>query len=79
MGKRPFEGGVCTSVAGKTILEARRQVQQAQQAQADLLEFRLDCIQDFNPKRDLEGLLASCRIPYIVTYRPEWEGQGHAL
>jgi hypothetical protein len=40
----------------------------------DVLELRLDFLQDFEPARDLEALMAACPLPYIVTYRPTWEG-----
>lgn len=74
LGKRPFEGGVCTSITAKTISEAREQVKIAKELKADLVEFRLDFLDRFRPERDLEVLLGSCEMPYIVTYRPIWEG-----
>lgn len=41
----------------------------------DVLELRLDFLQDFQADRDLERLMAACSsLPYIITYRPTWEG-----
>lgn len=38
------------------------------------MELRLDFIQDFQPDRDLDTLMGAATLPYIVTYRPKWEG-----
>jgi hypothetical protein len=32
------------------------------------------CLQDFDTERDLDRILRACTKPYIVTYRPKWEG-----
>lgn len=42
----------------------------------DVLELRLDFLQDFEPDRDLDRLMGAAGSlgPYIVTYRPTWEG-----
>ena len=73
-GKRPFEGGICTSITAPTLDEARRQLTRAKQLAVDSVEFRLDFLEDFQPTRDLKKLLSDVDIPYIVTYRPTWEG-----
>jgi 3-dehydroquinate dehydratase/shikimate dehydrogenase len=39
-----------------------------------VLELRLDFLQDFKPDTDLDRLMAACSLPYIITYRPKWEG-----
>ena len=46
----------------------------AKELKADMVELRLDFLEPFQPERDLETLLGSCEMPYIVTYRPIWEG-----
>lgn len=40
------------------------------------LGARARCIapQDFDPEEHLERILGACTLPYIVTYRPAWEG-----
>lgn len=43
-------------------------------AGVDVLELRLDFLQDFQPDRDLDRLMGACSLPYIITYRPKWEG-----
>jgi hypothetical protein len=43
-------------------------------AGVDVLELRLDFIQDFQPDRDLDKLMRAATLPYIITYRPKWEG-----
>jgi 3-dehydroquinate dehydratase/shikimate dehydrogenase len=41
----------------------------------DVLELRLDFLQDFAPERDLDLLMGACSpLPYIITFRPTWEG-----
>ena len=49
---------------------ARRQIQSAQAAQADLLEFRLDLMAD----ADWSALLAETPLPVIATVRPKDQG-----
>jgi 3-dehydroquinate dehydratase / shikimate dehydrogenase len=41
---------------------------------AEVLELRLDLYKDFSSVEDLEALVSACKLPYIVTYRPVWEG-----
>jgi 3-dehydroquinate dehydratase len=40
----------------------------------DIVELRLDFLKDFDPTKDLDRIMAACSVPYIVTYRPAWEG-----
>ncbi|CAM6118829.1 unnamed protein product [Calypogeia fissa] len=65
---------VCATLVGKTVDEMVEKIGQAKNAGADLVEFRIDYITDFNAKRDLPTLLKARTLPAIVTYRPKWEG-----
>ena len=65
---------ICTSITANTVQGALSEVVEAQNAGADLVELRLDCIEGFRPDRDLAVLMKGCTLPYIVTFRPEWEG-----
>ncbi|CAM6127337.1 unnamed protein product [Calypogeia fissa] len=65
---------VCAALVGKTVDEMLEKVGQAKTGGADLVEFRVDYITDFNAERDLPTLLNARILPAIVTYRPKWEG-----
>ncbi|KAF5199225.1 Shikimate dehydrogenase (NADP(+)) [Thalictrum thalictroides] len=41
---------------------------------ADLVEIRLDYINDFQPRQDLEILFKDKPLPVIVVFRPKWDG-----
>jgi hypothetical protein len=46
---------------------------------ADLVELRLDLLQDFQPGRDLDTVLDAAKkagLPFVVTCRAAWEGGG---
>lgn len=65
---------ICTSVTATTISAFLEEIKEAEASGVDVIELRLDYISDFNPERDLEVLMAACTLPYIVTFRPKWEG-----
>lgn len=65
---------VCTSVTAPTMAAFLEEIKEAAASGVDIIELRLDCIKDFDPNRDLETLMAATPQPYIVTYRPKWEG-----
>ncbi|KAK9845273.1 hypothetical protein WJX81_001847 [Elliptochloris bilobata] len=54
------------------------EIDEAAALQADIIELRLDFLQDLTePERTLQSLFSACQahgLPYIVTYRPNWEG-----
>ncbi len=50
------------------------ELREAYSSGADIVELRLDYLQDFEPEQDLESLLAASQLPVIVTCRPDWEG-----
>lgn len=65
---------IVTSVTASTVAEFLLEVQEAAASGVDIIELRLDFLTDFNPERDLDTILAASPLPFIVTYRPTWEG-----
>ncbi len=65
---------LCTSLTAKTVDGMLAESQEALAAGADIVEIRLDYIENFNPEADLPRLLETCPLPVIVTFRPTWEG-----
>ena len=65
---------ITTSVTASSVEGCIAEIKEAVALGVDIVELRLDFLQGFQPERDLDALMASCPIPYIVTYRPKWEG-----
>ncbi|EFN57759.1 hypothetical protein CHLNCDRAFT_143054 [Chlorella variabilis] len=65
---------LCTSLVAPTVEGMLAEAQEAEQNGADIVELRLDYLQQFAPEADLSRLLQACPLPAIVTYRPTWEG-----
>ncbi len=65
---------LCTSLTAKTVDGMLAEAQEALAAGADIVEIRLDYLENFSPETDLPTLLESCPLPVIVTFRPTWEG-----
>lgn len=65
---------ICTSVTAATVDAFLAEIQEAASSGVDIIELRLDFITDFNVERDLDRIMKSCPLPYIITYRPVWEG-----
>ncbi|KAK9137018.1 hypothetical protein Sjap_007612 [Stephania japonica] len=70
------EGGskICVPVLGESAEQMLVQMDKAKVLGADLVEIRLDYLQSFEPRRDLELLIGRCPLPTVITYRPKWEG-----
>ena len=64
-----FAPRLCVSVTAATTAELCRK---RDAANADLIELRLDCVRDPDPRAALAGRAR----PVIVTCRPTWEGGG---
>ncbi|XP_020204553.1 bifunctional 3-dehydroquinate dehydratase/shikimate dehydrogenase, chloroplastic [Cajanus cajan] len=47
---------------------------QAKAEGADLVEIKLDCITNFNPRRDLKIILQNKPLPVLIVDWPKWEG-----
>lgn len=67
---------ICTSVTAETVPEALSEIEEAEKSGADIIELRLDFIKDIkdSPAETVEALMKKCTKPYIVTFRPVWEG-----
>ena len=65
---------LCTSLTAATVDGMLAEAQEAVAAGADIVELRLDYLENFDAQRDLPPLVTSCPLPVIVTYRPDWEG-----
>ncbi|CAH9087140.1 unnamed protein product [Cuscuta europaea] len=65
---------VCAPLAAPSVEELITGMHKAKSQGADLVEIRLDCIQHFNPKQDLEMILTNKPLPVLIVYRPIWEG-----
>lgn len=65
---------LCTSVTASTFDQAIIEIRQIAEAGADLIELRLDMLNDFNVEQHLQQLLATTNVPKVVTLRPVWEG-----
>lgn len=67
--------GICTSVTADNKAAFLAEIEEAATAGVDVIELRLDFLKDFSPREDLLPLMAACKnVPYIITYRPAWEG-----
>lgn len=69
---------LCSSLTAPTVQGMIDESKEAQMAGADVVEIRLDFLQEFHPEQDLERLLRQIELPSIVTYRPSWEGGQYA-
>lgn len=65
---------ICTSVTATTVESFLAEIQEAAASGVDIIELRLDFLTDFDPEQHLEKIIKACPLPYIVTYRPVWEG-----
>jgi 3-dehydroquinate dehydratase / shikimate dehydrogenase len=65
---------LCTSITADSVQSALDMIVLANGSGADIVELRLDFYKNFQPQKHLKQLMEACRLPFIVTYRPEWEG-----
>ncbi|XP_044498289.1 bifunctional 3-dehydroquinate dehydratase/shikimate dehydrogenase, chloroplastic-like [Mangifera indica] len=65
---------LCTPLMGTTVDQMLIEMRKAKEIGADIVEIRLDCLRNFNPRQDLEILIKQSPLPTLVTYRPIWEG-----
>ncbi|KAJ0080614.1 hypothetical protein Patl1_23432 [Pistacia atlantica] len=65
---------LCTPLMGTTVDQMFIEMRKAKEIGADIVEIRLDCLRNFNPRQDLEILIKQSPLPALVTYRPIWEG-----
>lgn len=60
---------ICAPVMAETVDQILIQARKAKELGADLVEFRLDFLKNFNPRQDLETLIKQCPLPTLITYR----------
>ncbi|KAI3438702.1 hypothetical protein D9Q98_001122 [Chlorella vulgaris] len=65
---------LCTSLVASTVQGMLAEAKEAVQKGADIVEIRLDYLQQLDPEKDVPSLLHLCPLPAIITYRPVWEG-----
>lgn len=65
---------ICSSVTADTVEGQLAEIAEAIAAGVDIVELRLDFLNAFDPQADLKRLMDACTVPYIVTFRPKWEG-----
>lgn len=65
---------IVTSVTASTVSSFLLEIEEAAASGVDIIELRLDFLTDFDPERDLDTILSASPLPFIVTYRPTWEG-----
>ena len=65
---------LCSSLTAPSVHGMIEEAKEAHMAGADVVELRIDFLQEFRPEQDLEVLLREIELPCIVTYRPSWEG-----
>jgi 3-dehydroquinate dehydratase/shikimate dehydrogenase len=54
---------------GTTVDQMLIEMQKAKEIGSDVVEIRLDCLRNFNPRPDLEFLVKQSPLPTLVTYR----------
>eukprot|EP00884_Botryococcus_braunii_P011164 jgi/Botrbrau1/20048/Bobra.200_1s0053.1 len=76
----PEETFLCTSITAPTVSDAVKEIQEAAELGADLVELRLDYLEDLDlksPEEALETLYQACEdsdVLPITTFRPKYEG-----
>ena len=69
----PERSLMTTSITASNVETFLEEMDQASTTGVDVIELRLDFIQDFDTERDLLRIMRHSKLPYIVTYRPTWE------
>ncbi|XP_062084609.1 bifunctional 3-dehydroquinate dehydratase/shikimate dehydrogenase, chloroplastic-like [Humulus lupulus] len=65
---------ICAPLMAKSAEEMVRGMRQAKAQGADVVEIRLDCINNFHPHKDLEIILKDKLLTTLIVYRPKWNG-----
>ncbi|XP_057957467.1 bifunctional 3-dehydroquinate dehydratase/shikimate dehydrogenase, chloroplastic-like isoform X3 [Malania oleifera] len=65
---------ICVPLMAATVDQMVIDMVKAKDVGADLVEVRLDCLETFSPRQDLQTLIRDCPLPTLFTYRPKWEG-----
>jgi 3-dehydroquinate dehydratase/shikimate dehydrogenase len=65
---------LCVAIFVRDLAQAQRDVALAAEAGAEFAELRIDLREDNYSVDFVRELVSSCRLPCIVTCRPDWEG-----
>ncbi|KAA8545023.1 hypothetical protein F0562_019760 [Nyssa sinensis] len=65
---------ICAPLMSQSVDQIVNDMYQAKAQGADVVEIRLDCINNFQPHQDLEIILRNKPLPVLIVYRPKWEG-----
>ncbi|KAK6119146.1 hypothetical protein DH2020_047122 [Rehmannia glutinosa] len=65
---------ICAPLMAQSVEQMLKDMHQAKIEGADVVEIMLDCINDFEPPRDLKLLLENKPVPVVVVCRSSWEG-----
>ncbi|XP_031486136.1 bifunctional 3-dehydroquinate dehydratase/shikimate dehydrogenase, chloroplastic-like [Nymphaea colorata] len=65
---------LCVPLVASSVEKMLLDADRAKASGADVVELRLDCLKNFQPRQDLGVLLREKKLPTIVTYRPKWDG-----
>lgn len=65
---------ICAPLMAESVEQMVHDMFQAKAQGADVVEVRLDCINNFKPQQDLETILKQKPLPVIAVYRPKWAG-----
>ncbi|XP_043720623.1 bifunctional 3-dehydroquinate dehydratase/shikimate dehydrogenase, chloroplastic-like [Telopea speciosissima] len=65
---------LCAPIMGQSVDQMLSEISKAKAGGADLVEVRLDYLNNFNPRQDLEILIKQSPLTTLITYRPKWEG-----
>jgi 3-dehydroquinate dehydratase/shikimate dehydrogenase len=72
---------VCVPVCVRSAGELRQSIERAAQV-ADIIELRLDCLEENKldaARAELAALIGATRLPFIITYRPRTQGGRRAI
>ncbi|KAH9754555.1 Shikimate dehydrogenase [Citrus sinensis] len=65
---------ICAPLMAQSVEQVLSNMYQAKAEGADVVEIRLDCINNFQPGKDLEIILTKKPLPVLIVYRPKWAG-----
>ncbi|CAK7340836.1 unnamed protein product [Dovyalis caffra] len=65
---------VCAPLMAQSVEQMVIDMQSARAQGADVVEVRLDYINNLQPRKDLETIIRNKRLPVIIVCRPKWEG-----
>ncbi|GLT87403.1 hypothetical protein SLE2022_054890 [Rubroshorea leprosula] len=65
---------ICAPLMAESVEQMVKDMYEAKAQGADVVEVRLDHINNFKPQQELEIILKKKPLPVIIVYRPKWAG-----